>query len=306
MTNEDSCTGFPRESAADMLPTMNNDRKKRPRIAVVGAGKLGTALAVSLHAAGYAISEIVSRNRKSSERKAMVLSKRVGGSVARGGKATLRADVVWFCVPDNEIAEAARGLAGGNWMGRIAVHSSGALTSDVLDVLRGRGAQVVSAHPMMTFVEGITPALKGVGFAIEGERKAVAVVKRIVRRLGGETFAIAKKDKALYHAWGTFLSPLLTSLLAAGEGVAIHAGVTSRMARRWMLPIVRQTIENYVRQGGARGFSGPIVRGDAVTVRKHLQVLEKHPARDVYVALARSALRTLPARNARHLKSLLR
>ena len=95
MTNEDSCTGFPRESAADMLPTMNNDRKKRPRIAVVGAGKLGTALAVSLHAAGYAISEIVSRNRKSSERKAMVLSKRVGGSVARGGKATLRADVVW-------------------------------------------------------------------------------------------------------------------------------------------------------------------------------------------------------------------
>jgi predicted short-subunit dehydrogenase-like oxidoreductase (DUF2520 family) len=159
---------------------------------------------------------------------------------------------------------------------------------------------------MMTFVEGITPELKGVGFAIEGEHKAVAVVKRMIRRLGGETFAIAKKDKALYHAWGTFLSPLLTSLFAAGEGVAIRAGVTSRMARRWMLPIVRQTVENYVRQGGTRGFSGPIVRGDAATVRKHLQVLEKHPARDVYVALARSALRTLPARNVGHLKLLLR
>jgi predicted short-subunit dehydrogenase-like oxidoreductase (DUF2520 family) len=289
-----------------LLTMLKKDGRKRPRIALVGAGKLGTALAVSLHAAGYAISEIVSRNRKSSERKAMALSKRVGGSVARSGNAALQGDVVWFCVPDDEIAEAARGLAGGNWEGRIAVHSSGALTSDVLEVLRGRGAQVVSAHPMMTFVEGILPELKGTGFAIEGERRAVAVVKRIVRRLGGETFAIAKKDKALYHAWGTFLSPLLTSLLAAGEEVAIRAGVTSRMARRWMLPIVRQTVENYVRQGGARGFSGPIVRGDAATVRKHLQVLERHPARDVYVALARSALRTLPARNPRHLKSLLR
>jgi len=180
------------------------------------------------------------------------------------------------------------------------------MTSDELSVLRKRGAHVASVHPMMTFVEGVTPALKGVGFAIEGDREAVQTISKIVRRLGGESFPIAAKDKALYHAWGTFLSPLLTALLAAGEEVAKGAAVPANRSRRWMLPIVRQTVENYAKQGGARGFSGPIVRGDAATIKKHLEVLRKLPlARDVYVTLARSAMRTLPTRHAKELKALL-
>jgi predicted short-subunit dehydrogenase-like oxidoreductase (DUF2520 family) len=213
---------------------------------------------------------------------------------------------VWFCVPDGEIVKCARLLAARDWAGKVAVHSSGAMTSDVLGVLRKRGARVASVHPMMTFVEGITPDLNGVGFAIEGDRETVQTIGKIVRRLGGESFRIAAEDKTLYHAWGTFLSPLLTALLAAGEQVAQGAGVSSSRVRRWMLPIVRQTVENYAKQGGARGFSGPIIRGDVATIRKHLQVLRKLPvAREVYVALARSALRTLPARHAKELKALL-
>src|SRR5262249_16685596 len=144
-------------------------------------------------------------------------------------------------VPDGEIAKCARSLAAKDWNGKIAIHSSGALTSDDLQVLRTRGAHVASAHPMMTFVDNAKPALQGVGFAIEGDREAVQVVKKIVHRIGGESFLIHKKDKALYHAWGTFLSPLLTSLLAAAERVAKGAGISPDMAKRWMLPIARQT-----------------------------------------------------------------
>jgi predicted short-subunit dehydrogenase-like oxidoreductase (DUF2520 family) len=289
-----------------MLRTMKNAGTRRPRIGVVGAGKLGAALALSLRVAGYSISEIVSRDRASSRRRAKTLARRVSAAATTFQKAALRADLVWFCVPDGEIAKCARLLAARDWTGKIAVHSSGALTSDELSVLRKRGARVVSAHPMMTFVEGVTPGLDGVGFAIEGDREAVQTVSKIVRRLGGETFPIAARDKALYHAWGTFLSPLLTALLAAGEQVAQRAGVPSNRARRWMLPIVRQTAENYAKQGGARGFSGPIIRGDAATIRKHLQDLRKlRVAREVYVALARSALRTLPTRNSKELRALL-
>jgi predicted short-subunit dehydrogenase-like oxidoreductase (DUF2520 family) len=230
----------------------------------------------------------------------------VGAVTATFQRAALHADLVWFCVPDGEIAKSARLLSGKDWTGKIAVHSSGAMSSDELGVLRKSGARVGSVHPMMTFVEGDTPELKGVGFAIEGDREAVQTLSKIVRRLGGEVFAIAPKDKLLYHAWGTFLSPLLTALLAAGEQVAEGAGVPSKGARRWMLPILRQTIENYARHGGARGFSGPIIRGDAATIRKHLQVLRNLPiAREVYVALARSALRTLPTRHPKALKALL-
>jgi predicted short-subunit dehydrogenase-like oxidoreductase (DUF2520 family) len=289
-----------------MLRAMKNAEAHRPRIAIVGGGKLGAALAISLRGAGYSISEIVSRAREGSRRKAKALARRVGAGAATFQTAVLRADLVWFCVPDGEIEKCARSLAARDWEGKIAVHSSGAMTSDKLRVLRNRGARVASAHPMMTFVEGITPALKGVGFAIEGDQLAVQTISKIVRRLGGESFPIAAKDKALYHAWGTFLSPLLTALLAAGEQVAQSAGVASNRARRWMLPILRQTIENYARQGGAHGFSGPIIRGDTATIRKHLEVLRKlPPAREVYVALARSALRTLPTRHGKELKALL-
>jgi predicted short-subunit dehydrogenase-like oxidoreductase (DUF2520 family) len=222
------------------------------------------------------------------------------------GQSELGGDLVWLCVPDGEIAGCAQSLANLKWEGKIALHSSGALTSDAIGVLRKRGARVASVHPMMTFVAGGTPSLKGVGFAVEGDREAVRAAGTIVERLGGESFLIAKKNKALYHAWGTFASPLMTALLASGEQVAGVAGISRSMARRWMLPIVRQTVENYAKHGAARGFSGPIIRGDAATIQKHLEVLQGLPvAREVYRALARSALRTLPARHPKKLKELL-
>jgi predicted short-subunit dehydrogenase-like oxidoreductase (DUF2520 family) len=234
----------------------------------------------------------------------MALARRVGACAAILGRSELDANLVWLCVPDGAIAACAKQLAPAE--GKIVLHSSGALTSDELNALRMRGVRVASVHPMMTFVAKVTPSLKGVGFAMEGDREAVRVAKAVVERLGGESFLISKKDKALYHAWGTFVSPLVTALLASSEEVAGAAGISRAMARRWMSPIVRQTIENYAEQGAEGSFSGPIIRGDAATIKKHLQVLWRLPmARRVYLALARSALRTLPARNSKELRALL-
>jgi predicted short-subunit dehydrogenase-like oxidoreductase (DUF2520 family) len=100
---------------------------------------------------------------------------------------------------------------------------------------------------------------------------------------------------------------LLTALLATSERVAKAAGVPREAARQRAVPIVRQTVENYAKQGAARGFSGPIVRGDADTVAKHLRVLHAVPdAREVYRALALAALHALPVKNRRRLEDLLR
>src|ERR1700751_1952414 len=129
-----------------MLPAMAT----KPRIAIVGPGNLGTALALSLRKAGYTIDAVIST--ASSLNKARVLVKQTGARVL-SSSADIKADLVWFCVPDSEIARAARKLATIPWKGRVALHSSGALTSDELDVLRKKGAAVASAHPLMTFVE---------------------------------------------------------------------------------------------------------------------------------------------------------
>jgi predicted short-subunit dehydrogenase-like oxidoreductase (DUF2520 family) len=280
--------------------------RAKPRIAIVGAGNLGTALALSLHRAGYGIETIVARSGGKSLQQARSLAKAVGAKAVVSA-ADVKSELVWFCVPDSETARAARAFAGqSSWKGRVAVHSSGALTSDELALLRRRGAAVASVHPLMTFVQGSRPLLSGVPFAIEGDAGAVRLARTIVQELGGVPYTIRKQDKAAYHAWGTFASPLLTALLAVTEEVAKLSGVRGEAAKGRMIPILRQTLANYAEFGAARGVSGPIIRGDVETVKRHLKVLRGIPAaRDVYSVLAQAALQYLPAKNKEALRRLL-
>jgi predicted short-subunit dehydrogenase-like oxidoreductase (DUF2520 family) len=289
-----------------MLPTMK--RRPKPKIAIVGAGNLGSALAVSLRAAGYTISKIFSRDTEDSLRRARRVARRVGARAAVLGKDACAADLLWLCVPDREIRNCAERLAGsGAGLCQVALHASGALPSDELAALSRRGVSVAAVHPLMTFVPGEIPALARVPFAIEGDSEASRMAKRVVRDLGGEAFLLKKKDKAAYHAWGALASPLFTSLLVTAEQVAAGAGIARPAARKMMLPILEQTLANYAKHGPARAFSGPIIRGDADTLAKHLKVLRRIPAaREVYLALARAAVRNLPAKNkAQLLKTLV-
>jgi predicted short-subunit dehydrogenase-like oxidoreductase (DUF2520 family) len=295
---------LPPAEVPDMLPAMAGE----PSIAIVGPGRLGSALAVALRRAGYTISEIVFRNSIASKRKARQLARKVDARVFTTDSARLNADLVWFCVPDREIAAAGEQLSSATvWKKKIVFHSSGAQASDELKALRRRGAAVASVHPLMTFVSGSIPALEGVPFAVEGDKAAVLAARRIVRDLSGEAFTIRKEHKAAYHAWGAFTSPLLVALLMTGEELARNAGLSDFEARKKMLPIIRQTIANYEAFGPAGAFSGPIVRGDAETVRTHLRVLKKiTEASEVYSALARAALRFLPAENRKALTEALK
>jgi predicted short-subunit dehydrogenase-like oxidoreductase (DUF2520 family) len=291
-----------------ILPGMAERPAAKPRIAIVGAGNLAGALAASLHGAGYAIDQLITRDQPTSLRRAQRLAREVGSSAVVFSRAQIQAEMVWFCIPDSAIAEAAETLAeAADWKGKVALHSSGVLTSDALAALRRRGAVAASVHPLMTFVRGSRPSLAGVPFAIEGDARAVRAARAILLALRGEPFSIRKEKKEAYHAWGMFLSPLLTALLAATEHVAGAAGITPKAARKKMLPILHQTLANYARLGAAEGFSGPLARGDVATVQKHLNALRSIPAaREVYVALARSALRDLPAKNRAGLEKLFR
>jgi predicted short-subunit dehydrogenase-like oxidoreductase (DUF2520 family) len=283
-----------------MLPAMAG----KPQIAIVGPGRLGRALAVELARAGYRVGEIIPGSSARSQRSARVLAQAVRARVV----SIPSTELAWFCVPDREITRAAHALASQTaWKEKIAFHSSGALASDELDVLRRRGARVAAVHPLMTFVRGAIPSLRGVPFGVEGDAAAVRMARGIVRRLGGELFSIPRNRKAAYHAWGAFTSPLLVALLATAEQVARAAGFAQTEARRNMLPIVRQTLANYAKLGPAGAFSGPIVRGDAAIVRKHLQVLRSVPgAKEVYIALAQAAMRHLPVGERKGLEKALR
>jgi len=297
---------------------------RKPSIAIVGAGSLATFLAAALNGAGFTITEIIARDTPPSRRHARALAARVGARTVTTRSAVLDTTLLWFCVPDREIRGSASALAGhlstraaAHKKNRVqskvpsrvrfAFHSSGALLSRELEPLRKAGIAVASVHPLMTFVAGTHPFLTGVPFAMEGDHAAMQVARQIIRKLEGESFSLPAARKAAYHAWATLTSPLLLAFLVTLEEAARAAGFTRKDARRKSLPIIRQTLANYSRLGPAKSFSGPLIRGDAGTVAQHLAALKKHPGpREVYVALARSALRGLPVKNRAGLRRLLR
>ncbi|HZU43794.1 MAG TPA: Rossmann-like and DUF2520 domain-containing protein [Terriglobales bacterium] len=278
---------------------------RKPPVTIIGPGRLGTALTLALHNAGYGIDQIVTRTASS---RARVLGHRVRAKVTSSPSKESSGGVVWICVPDTAIHDLAHQLAAkGDWSGKHVFHSSGALPSTELMELKKRGAHIASVHPMMSFVHGAAPSLNGVSFAIEGDPSAVRMAKKIVKDLGGVPIGISARNKPLYHAFGAFASPMLISVLAIAEHVGQAAGLSRAAARKAMLPIVVETIRNYENNGAAGAFSGPIIRGDAGTVRKNLASLKSLPeARRAYVALAHAALRYLPAANRKKLQRVLK
>lgn len=274
---------------------------------LVGSGNLAQALGPALRRAGYRITAVASRNDASSRRRAQTLARKVRARVVRLAEAGPLADLIWLCHTDDALAQTSRLLARqSGWRGKIALHSSGALTSDVLLPLRRAGAHVASLHPMMTFVAGTVPKMPEVPFAVEGDRRAAATAKRVVRDLGAQVFELKKQSKVLYHALGSFSSPMVVAALVTAERVGKAAGLAEKQTRAIMAPILRQTLTNYLEHGAAAAFSGPIRRGDLETVRRHVRELKRVPgALEVYRALVKSALLDLPSVRKKELLKLL-
>ena len=220
----------------------------------------------------------------------------------------MSADIVWICVPDDAIAAIAEQMADErDWRSKIVVHSSGALSSDTLEPLRRKGAEVASAHPLMTFVSSSQPKLKGVPFALEGTAKALTAVETIISDFEAQAFRIARTEKAAYHAFGFFSSPAIVALIAAAMDVGKLAGLDGKRARALMEPIVHQTIDNCFRTSPQQAFSGPVRRGDVETIRKHLEVLRLQPdSLEVYRALVKIALRNLPSAKTEQIEGLIK
>lgn len=275
-------------------------KKSAGSIALVGLGNWGTSLAYGILSAGLSLREIVVTGRTPRDAS--------GLPIVRWKHARLDAPIVWLCVPDGEIEAVAEQMAaGGSLRGQIVVHSSGALTVDALAAARSAGAQVAAVHPVMTFPARRPVPLTHVLFGIETASPAVRRrLEGVVHRLGGRAFRVDGRRKALYHAAGTMASPLLVSALTAAMEVAQAAGLKERDAAAVVEALSRTTARNVFSRGARQSFSGPFARGDAATVKLHLQALARHPIlAGVYHSLALHALESLPVKNRRALALVL-
>ena len=258
-------------------------------VGFVGAGAVGTALALALSQAGYVVRAAASRSHAS----ALRLAERAPGVEAcRDAQEVVdRCAMVFLTVPDDAIAEVAGALT---WrQGQAAVHCSGATPLDSLRAPRSQGALVGGFHPLQTFAapESAARDLAGTTFGIEADASLREQLHQMAQTLGGRPIDLRAEDRPLYHASAVAGCGLLAALV--GLAADLWSGYATRgEGLRALLPLVRGTLESLDRDGLPAALTGPLTRGDATTVSSHLRALETaSPALlPIYCHLALAAL----------------
>lgn len=280
---------------------------------IVGAGRLGTVLGSALVRRGWQAEVIVDRNARAARGSRSIIGRgRVSTSPAAAAKAR---GAVIIAVPDDALGRVASALArsGGSWAGRYVFHTSGLLPARVLAPLAERGARIASLHPVQTFPRKDAPAsvFKGITWGVEGDPAAVETAEEIVRTLRGNVLLLSEKEKPLYHAACTLASNALIALEWTAADVLRRAGVSEEAAAGTLFPLLQGTLQNVKSFGLEKALTGPILRGDVATVRKHLEALGGNPGtKQIYAVLGKQTLRLavksgLPPGRVRALKRLL-
>jgi predicted short-subunit dehydrogenase-like oxidoreductase (DUF2520 family) len=267
---------------------------RAPRLNLLGAGKLGQTLALLWHRAGVLrIGGVCNRSLASAQAAVQLIG--AGRAVARVDELPA-AEFTLIGTPDGQIAAAAQTLAQAGVIraGDVLFHASGALTSELLEPLRERGALIASVHPIRAFAEPLAAAanFSPTFCGAEGDAEALAGLEPLFAAIGGELLRIDPAGKTRYHAAAVIASNYLVALVELSLQNYAAAGVAREDAQRLLAPILAGTLDNIARRGTAAALTGPIARGDAATVAQHLAVLDADDADAAasYRALGRQAL----------------
>lgn len=264
-------------------------------VTIVGAGRVGTAFAACLRRRRTPrLVAVVTRDAAKARRVSRMAGRPVGTLDLAG--AVDRGTLILLCVPDDAITIAARRLAPLRLKGKSVLHTSGVLPSSALAGLRASGATVGALHPLASFppVNWTDPhRLEGIAFAFDGDPAARRKARALVAAVGGSFFALSPEDRAAYHLAAVLLSNDLVALLDLGLDLASRRLSMNRArVRRLFMPLILSSIENVTRLGTTRALTGPAARGDAETLRRHLETLagEAPELASIYRLLSRRAV----------------
>jgi predicted short-subunit dehydrogenase-like oxidoreductase (DUF2520 family) len=206
----------------------------------------------------------------------------IGGGHAHAflTRQVLAAQVILITTRDGSMAQVTGDLArigAEELRGKVVLHTSGALSSDVLDPVRQCGAAVGSIHPLQTFSGVGVPPLDGKVFAIEGDTAAVRTARQIARSLNAVPVHIDGAKKPLYHAAGALAAGNVLALMEAATRLMAASGMKRREAVRALLPLTRQVLENFERLGPRAAWTGPLSRGDFGVIASHTEAMKDLP-----------------------------
>lgn len=258
------------------------------QVAIVGPGRLGLSLAVALKRRGYKLAAVMCRPGSA--------QRRLPGPAVADAEALYDAldapALVFITVPDRKVGEISEVLAADPRCKRHGfVHTSGVQGAEALAYLKRHGASIAAFHPLQSFPahDSAPSRFEGVFCAIEAPASLERALDGIARKLGMVPFRLAAKARPLYHLAAVLASNALVGLLDKGGQLMERAGLPRGLAEKLLLPLVQGTLDNVKAAGVKRALTGPVVRGDAVTLRRHLMLLEKKE-RALYLALMRQVL----------------
>ena len=242
------------------------------RVGFIGAGTVGTALAIRLRDKGYSVVAAASRTFASAEE----LAASVTGCHALTTSQAVAdvADLVFITTPDGAIGQVAAQV---KWRhGQCVVHCSGADSTEVLQPAKNLGAQAGAFHPLQTFagVKQAVDNIPGSTFAIEAEEPLRTTLKGMADALNGFWIELKASDKVIYHASAVIACNYLVTLVKLATDLWQTFGVPRQEATRALMPLLRGTLNNLENIGIPNCLTGPIARGDTGTVQKHLTVLD--------------------------------
>ena len=268
------------------LPVLN----KESLVAVLGAGRLGSSLAIALDKAGYTVAAITSRQPTHRE---WLNSHITTGIVVENVQTAVNvANIVFITGPDAYIEKICSGV---KWRSHQAViHCAGAMSLAPLDTARVAGAQTGGFHPLQTFPTiNSYERLQDVSFAIESASPELLGWLRILAEdLGGSAFQIESSQRAAYHASAVMACGLLSGLTGLSAEMWEPLGIERTEALRRLIPLLRATVDALDEKGLPHAITGPFVRGDIETITMHLEATANKSIgiRNAYAALALASL----------------
>lgn len=260
----------------------------RGRVAVIGTGKVGTAMAALLSDRGYEVTAVYDESGQAAAEAARLSGARTASSPA---DAVRGADIVIITTPDSSIREACARVSSADLASTKVLHMSGALSLEALEDASSAGADVLCVHPVQTFADlaGARRSLPGSAFGVTCAPRLEEWARGFVDSLGGRAVMVRDEDKALYHAACAIACNLLTMVQHAACFVNRRLGMTDEQTAAALGPLAAATLDNIARLGCAGALTGPLARGDAPTVEAHLEALERiDPAlSEMYRAVSR-------------------
>jgi predicted short-subunit dehydrogenase-like oxidoreductase (DUF2520 family) len=242
------------------------------KLGFIGAGTVGTALAVRLNQSGYPVVAVSSRRRTSAESLARAIA---GCRVFDNNQAVAdNAELIFITTPDDAIAPVVSQV---KWHpGQSVLHCSGADSVDILQPAREAGAKLGAFHPLQTFASAqqAMENIPGSTFALEAEEPLLKTLKDMATALDGQWVELEAKDKVLYHAAAVIACNYLVTLVKLATDLWQTFGVPPPQATKALLPLLRGTLHNIDTVGIPQCLTGPIARGDIGTINKHLDALK--------------------------------